>query len=98
MIRNDGNYEIIEQGVLFSLLVDDEARQLKLAKNPDKKDDLSKMKEMNFWVVGRRKFKRAGVNKSKWTSMGDFFICFNDSLDQVLIELAFDIGFSKLAI
>lgn len=52
---------------------------------------------MTFWVVGRRKMKRMAP-KSNWTHVGDFFVCFNDSVDQVLLELAFDMGFAKLAI
>ena len=55
----------------------------------------SKIKELNFWVVGRRRLKQ--IN-SKWISLGDFFICFHDAADQILIELAFDIGMCKMAI
>lgn len=94
--KTQEDFKLIEQGVLFKLLINDETRQLRLAKNPDRKDDMSKMKEMNFWVVGRRKFKRDSNKPTSWTSLGDFFVCFNDSLDQILMELAFDVGFSKL--
>jgi len=55
----------------------------------------AKIKELNFWVVGRRRLKQ--IN-SKWISLGDFFICFHDAADQILIELAFDIGMCKMSI
>jgi hypothetical protein len=97
------DYAVIEQGVLFNMLVDEKSMKKskkKLAKDAAEvaqKPLKSKKatKELNFWVVGRRKLQR--IN-SKWINLGDFFICFHDSCEQILLEMAFDIGFGKLAI
>ena len=56
--------------------------------------DRQKMKELNFWVVGRRKLKRVA---DEWVNLGDLFICFHDSVEDILVELAFDIGFAKMS-
>lgn len=83
------------------MLIDNEPPQNKPPTLDPKSDpkpvDRRNFKEMSFWVVGRRKLRRSDP-KSEWRNQGDFFICFHDSLDQVLVELAFDIGFSKLAL
>lgn len=57
----------------------------------------TKVKELTFWVVGRRRMKRMSPN-SPWKSLGDFFVCFHDSADQIILELAFDIGACKIAV
>jgi len=95
----------IEQGVLFNLLLNEE--HLNAAKNKIEKPNMSqaevaahlksKMREISFWVVGRRRLHRDNKN-AKWISQGDFFICFHDEIDDILLELAFDVGFSKLAV
>lgn len=85
---NHSNNSLTEQGVLFNIIIDEKKEE---------QQSSIKLKEMTFWVVGRRKMKRIGA-KSDWTHVGDFFVCFNDSVDQVLLELAFDMGFAKLAI
>ena len=87
---NKSNDQLIEQGVLFNLVADDGDPNV-VAQNP------LKLKEMNFWVVGRRKLSRRN-SKSEWKNYGDFFICFNDTVDQILVELAFDFAFTKFAI
>ena len=92
-ISNDLTETIIEQGVLFNLVIDD---QLK-SDGQHSSSNSSKVKEMNFWVVGRRKMQRLNPS-TQWTNLGDFFVCFNDSIDQLLLELAFDVGFGKLTI
>jgi hypothetical protein len=99
------NFMHIEQGVLFNLLLNEE--HLNAAKNKIEKPNMSpaevaahlksKMREISFWVVGRRRLHRDNKN-SKWISQGDFFICFHDEIDDILLELAFDVGFSKLAV
>ena len=43
---------------------------------------------MNYWVVGRRELKN---------TKRDFFICFHDSVPDILQEIAFDIGFSRFS-
>lgn len=86
-------------GVLFNIILTDE--KLEQLNNKSNHSSIqmactsSKIKELNFWVVGRRRLKQ--IN-SKWISLGDFFICFHDAADQILIELAFDIGMCKMAI
>jgi hypothetical protein len=66
--------------------------------------DRTKIKEMNFWVIGRRKFKRIALTDmgnqliNEWNCLGDFYVCFHDSCEEILLELAFDIGFSKSSI
>jgi hypothetical protein len=87
----------IEQGVLFTI-----HHNLKKAKSTDKIDDDSKKRSksldnnenrnpncVSFWVVGRRICKPC---------QKDFFICFHDSADNILQELAFDIGFNRGAL
>ena len=98
------NVMLVEQGVLFNLLLNEESvHQKKNEKlnnaSPAELDAhlRSKMREIHFWVVGRRRLYRANKH-GKWTSRGDFFICFHDAIDDILLELAFDIGFSKLAV
>ncbi|CAF0843916.1 unnamed protein product [Brachionus calyciflorus] len=88
--KNDKCFEIVEQGVLFDLFMDDEKTKTK-----QKNDDKSKMKEFNFWVVGRRKLQRVDTN-SEWINLGDFFVCFHDNLEDIILELAFDIGCAKM--
>lgn len=86
--------------MLFSIFINNEHDQdgkNDRGLNEDKVLDKKKLKEMTFWVVGRRKLRRLHSN-AEWLIEGDFFICFNDSLEQVLVEMAFDICFSKLAI
>lgn len=90
-------------GVLTNLFMENEPskKQNTTTNNIEKKDedknfDKTKLKEISFWVVGRRKLQRVD-SKSHWENQGDFFLCFHDALDQILIEHAFDIGFSKLA-
>lgn len=113
MFKNEtSNFDLIEQGVLFSLFIDPMGNYVsneKLTGNQNQKSttnpnnersrfiDKTKFREISFWVVGRRKLRRDDPS-SAWKSHGDLFICFNDSLDHVLVELAFDMGFSKLAI
>ena len=93
----------IEQGVLFNLLLNEEHLHTKKLEKPNMTPAevaanlKTKMREINFWVVGRRRLHRADKN-AKWISQGDFFICFHDDIDGILLELAFDVGFSKLAI
>lgn len=87
--KSSSTFEIVEQGVLFNMLID-ENNILKSGKGVDK----SKLKELNFWVVGRRRLQRAN-SSLEWDNLGDFFVCFHDSLDNLLIEIAFDFGFSK---
>lgn len=103
-VNETSNFDLIEQGVLFSLFIDPDLQLennnkkggAKQIEKPPRVVDKSKLREMSFWVVGRRKLRRVD-SKSEWKSHGDLFICFNDSLDHVLVELAFDMGFSKLA-
>ena len=93
---NNFNFNL---GVLFNIILTDE--KLEQLNNKSNQNSIqmactsSKIKELNFWVVGRRRLKQ--IN-SKWISLGDFFICFHDAADQILIELAFDIGMCKMAI
>lgn len=107
-VSETSHFDLIEHGVLFSLFIDPDL-QLEnnnsnkkasaakvIVEKPPRVIDKSKLREMSFWVVGRRKLRRVD-SKSEWKSHGDLFICFNDSLDHVLVELAFDVGFSKLA-
>ena len=43
---------------------------------------------LNYWVVGRRELRN--MNK-------DFFICFHDTVPEILQEIAFDLGFSRFS-
>jgi hypothetical protein len=102
--RTPDSSNLVEQGCLFSILVDEAS--LKETRNQSVKiaaetsspsltnNKKEKFKEITFWVVGRRKFK-FNNDKNVLKNLGDFYICFHDSLDQVLLELAFDIGFGK---
>lgn len=103
------NETLIEQGVLFNILIPDEHTN-PLNPTGEKLDSKNtatigsftppcahKTKELNFWVVGRRRFKRCDSN-SEWSQQGDVFLCFHDAAEQILLELAFDIGFSKKTI
>lgn len=93
----------IEQGVLFNLLLNEEHLHGKKLEKPNMSPAevaahlKTKMREIHFWVVGRRRLHRSDKN-SDWISKGDFYICFHDEIDDILLELAFDVGFSKLAI
>ena len=76
---------LIEQGVLFDLEIENKKQSSK-----------SKLgKEMNFWVVGRRRLQRKDP-QSKWVVVGDCFVCFVDNLESFVLELAFDMGFGKM--
>lgn len=79
---------MLEQGVLFNMTVDEQKSD----------NSQSKPKEITFWVVGRRKMHRSDLSSNQWSVVKDFYVCFNDSIDQVLLELAFDVGFGKLTI
>jgi hypothetical protein len=54
---------------------------------------------MTFWCIGRRKLKMITRNSSyknttnsanEQTNVSDFFVCFRDNTDNLLIELAFN--------
>ncbi len=94
--KSSDTTRIVEQGVLFNLTIDESARMLE-GQNPALCQQQTKVKEMNFWVVGRQRLSRKSLG-SAWTKAGEIYLCFNDSIDQVLLELAFDAGFAKLAI
>jgi hypothetical protein len=86
-INDESKETLLEQGVLFNMTIDE----------PKSDNSQSKPKEINFWVVGRRKMYKSN-SSSKWLIVKDFYVCFNDTIDQVLLELAFDVGFGKLTI
>ena len=86
-----GLTHVIEQGILFQIVVDNQRADTAKSVAKD-------VKELCFWVVGRRKLHRPTLKSDKWQSQGDFFICFHDHLDQALVEIAFDVGFSKLGL
>ena len=94
----------MEQGILFNLLINDVKHENNKKNEKISQAELaaqlkSKMKCINFWVVGRRRLHRERNSKSsKWINNGDFFICFHDSVEDILLELAFDLAFAKLAI
>ena len=90
-----GLTHVIEQGILFQIVVDSPAQ---LERADTNKVAAKDVKELCFWVVGRRKLHRPTLKSDKWQSQGDFFICFRDNLDQALVEIAFDVGFSKLGL
>jgi len=103
----DKNDLLIEQGVLFSLLLTEDTSLNKTSSEKSEQKQASlissfvapcsvKAKELNFWVVGRRRMKRTAA-ESTWKNLGDFYICYHDSADQILLELAFDIGFCKIS-
>jgi len=79
---NEERSSLIEQGLLFNLIINEGEGKAK------------KPKEMSFWVVGRR---RLNKSMSQTHTSGDVFVCFADLAEQILIELAFDLGFSKFA-
>ena len=90
---------------MFSLLISDDTSKTTPEKTEQKQASLissfvapcsAKAKELNFWVVGRRRMKRTSVG-SAWKNLGDFYICYHDSADQILLELAFDVGFCKIS-
>jgi hypothetical protein len=93
------DHEIIEQGILFKLILSSES--INAGNKITVLKDNSKMRQANFWVIGRRKIKRSklGIDSGNSTeskairSYEDFFVCFFDTLDNILIELAFDVGF-----
>ena len=101
--KSKDSINLVEQGCLFSLLVDEaNLKETPIpAKNPTEmtpppsgtNNKKEKYKEITFWVVGRRKFTFTKENILK--NLGDFYVCFHDSVDQVLLELAFDLGFGK---
>jgi len=86
----------MEQGLLFNLTVDENFK-LPDGQHSGLCQQQAKMKEMNFWVVGRQRLERQNSN-SLWINAGELYLCFNDTIDDVLLELAFDAGFAKLAI
>ncbi|RNA03712.1 inturned isoform X1 [Brachionus plicatilis] len=83
---DDSCHQVMEQGVLLDMEIED-------GKQPANKA----RKELNFWVVGRRKLQRKD-SQSKWVVIGDFFVCFHDNLEDVVLELAFDLGFIQVRI
>lgn len=76
---------LIEQGVLFDFEIENQKQR---SKNKNGK-------VMNFWVVGRRRLQRTDP-QSKWIVVGDCFVCFADNLESFVLELAFDMGYSKM--
>ena len=85
---------MIEQGILFSIQKS-QIRSRSKSKTDVKQQrsssvettsDTNEQSILNYWVVGKRENK----NTKK-----DFFICFHDSVADIIQEIAFDIGFSR---
>ena len=85
---SDGAF--VEQGAMFGLLKETPVKDGHKRQEKDKEAELQQ--RLDFWVIGRRR----GLPGRRRRRAREFFVCFLDTIDQVLLELAFDKGFSQL--